>query len=155
MATPAPPLPLPDALMGHAWQFASLTAQSLEQDLLAKPIPVTVIPQPPSRFGIASSTVIPGVVVYGGRRALKLAQWVAAQTPSQLNFIQGEPSGLVLAGEAEMAQRWVFLTFTDAEVVQAAQAFEARKSQAQGLHFLLVQPDDSGVTYTGLFLFKQ
>jgi hypothetical protein len=153
--TPPPPLPLPERLIDDStWQFASLTAAALERDLLPQPMPIQRVSGDllPSRCGVANSTPIPGVVVLGGRRALKLAQWVAAQTPVGLKFVQGSPSGLILT--SELNQRWVFLTFTDPEVNQAAQAFEQRKAAAQGLHFLLVQPDDSGVTYTGLFIFQ-
>jgi hypothetical protein len=154
--TPPPPLPLPDKLIdGSTWQFASLTAAALERDLLPQPMPIQGVPGNllPSRCGVASSTPIPGVVISGGRRVLKLAQWVATQTPLSLKFFQGSPSGLVLT--SELNQRWVLLTFTDLEVNQAAQTFEQRKAAAQGLHFLLVQPDDSGVTYTGLFVFQE
>jgi hypothetical protein len=50
--------------------------------------------------------------------------------------------------------RWILVTFEDAEVAQAAQVYEQRKQQSQGLHFLLVQPDDSGITYTGFWLLQ-
>ncbi|HEY9750428.1 MAG TPA: Tab2 family RNA-binding protein, partial [Allocoleopsis sp.] len=50
--------------------------------------------------------------------------------------------------------RWVLATFEDAEVRAAAQAYEQRKQAAQGLHFLLVQPDDSGMTYSGFWLLQ-
>jgi RNA-binding protein Tab2/Atab2 len=145
---------MPDHLLGNEWRFASLIAATLEQDLFQQPMPIQSIPANlcPSRCGLPEHTPIPGVVVYGGRRSLKLAQWLAEQTPKKVAFVQGDPSGLTLA--TGLDQRWVFLTFTDTEVIKAAQTFEQRKALAQGLHFLLVQPDDSGVTYTGLFLLQ-
>ncbi|MHC5721400.1 MAG: Tab2 family RNA-binding protein, partial [Nostoc sp.] len=39
-------------------------------------------------------------------------------------------------------------------VTTAAQAFEQLKQQSRGLHFLLVQPDDSGMTYSGFWLLR-
>nr|WP_317106120.1 Tab2 family RNA-binding protein [Chroococcidiopsis sp. SAG 2025] len=35
-----------------------------------------------------------------------------------------------------------------------AQIYAQRQQQSQGLHFLLVQPDDSGMTYTGFWLLR-
>jgi hypothetical protein len=153
MAPPSsPPQPLPEHLLGNKWRFASLSAATLEQDLFQQPIPIQSLPAHlyPSHCGLPEQTAIPGVVVYGGRRSPKLAQWLAEQAPSRLSFVQGELSGLTLTTTG--GERWVFLTFTDTEVIKAAQTFEQRKVLAQGLHFLLVQPDESGITYTGLFL---
>jgi RNA-binding protein Tab2/Atab2 len=48
----------------------------------------------------------------------------------------------------------VMLTFNDAEVSQAARLYEARKKLVHGLHFLLVTPDDSGITDSGIWLFQ-
>ncbi len=44
--------------------------------------------------------------------------------------------------EASLADRWILATFADEKV------------SAAGLYFLLVQPDDSGMTYTGLWLLQ-
>jgi hypothetical protein len=40
-------------------------------------------------------------------------------------------------------------------VKTAAQNYTTRKALAKGLHFLVVQPDDSGITYSGFWLFKE
>jgi hypothetical protein len=39
-------------------------------------------------------------------------------------------------------------------MAEAGRLFEQRKVASQGVHFLLVRPDDSGVTYTGLWLLR-
>jgi hypothetical protein len=70
-----------------------------------------------------------------------------------LNYIPGDPDGLIL--EAGLADRWVVATFSDPEVAAAAQAFRSRQQANRGLHFLLVQPDDSGMTYSGFWLLRQ
>jgi hypothetical protein len=67
--------------------------------------------------------------------------------------MRGEPDGLIL--EAGLCDRWVITTFNDADVARAGQQFERRKQASQGLHFLLVRPDDSGMTTTGLWLLQQ
>ncbi|WP_035988647.1 Tab2 family RNA-binding protein [Leptolyngbya sp. KIOST-1] len=158
-----PPLPLPESLWGASsgapspsrWGFTALSAYDFEQTLPHEPIPLRHLPAPrlPSRLGLASTTPIPGVVVDAGRQAMALARWIQAQTPAWLSYIRGNPDGLIL--EAGLCDRWVFTTFEDAEVSQAGQRFEQRKQQSQGLHFLLVRPDDSGMTTTGLWLLQQ
>jgi hypothetical protein len=147
-----PPLPLPEHLQGEQWRFAALAAGELETVLLVRPIPVQMTPEflYPSSLQLPPATLIPGVVIDGGRRALKLARWLQDQVAVELKFVRGEPSGLVLA--AGLCERWVLLTFADLELQSAALTFEQRKQAAMGLHFLLVQPDDSGVTYSGLWL---
>jgi hypothetical protein len=50
--------------------------------------------------------------------------------------------------------RWILNTFDDPDMRSAAQQYEQRKQASQGLHFLLVQPDDSGMTYTGFWLLR-
>jgi hypothetical protein len=61
--------------------------------------------------------------------------------------------GLLL--EVGLSDRWVVATFSDPQVGMEGQRFEQRKRLTQGLHFLLVRPDDSGMTYTGLWLLRQ
>jgi hypothetical protein len=56
--------------------------------------------------------------------------------------------------EAGLVDRWVVVTFEDSEVKAAGKIYQERKQLSQGLHFLLVQPDDSGMTYTGFWLLQ-
>jgi len=151
-----PPQPLPEAIWGEQWRFASLPAGDLA-NFRERPIPICQMPEAllPLELGIASTAPVPGAIVYGGRQAMQLAQWLAEAQPVTLNHIPteaGRSGGLVL--EAGLADRWVFATFDDADVAQAAQTYEQRKQAAQGLHFLLVQPDDSGKTDSGFWLLR-
>lgn len=147
-----PPLPLPEKLWGDRWRFASLGAGNLEDIFAERPIPILEMPEflLPINLGIASTVPVPGVVMDGGRQSMQLARWLQEVRPVSLNYIAGAPDGLVL--EAGLADRWVVATFDDQEVTAAAQTYEQRKQQSQGLHFLLVQPDESGMTYTGFWL---
>lgn len=81
---------------------------------------------------------------------MPLARWLQQIQPVALNYIPGDPDGLIL--EAGLVDRWVLTTFTDADVITAAKTFQSRQQAAKGLHFLLVQPDDSGMTYSGFWL---
>lgn len=150
-----PPTPLPDKLWGEQWRFATLPAGDVEEAFGDRPIPILSMPDflLPLNLGLASTIAIPGVIIYGGRRSLQLARWLQEAQPVALNSIAGEPSGLVL--EVGLVDRWIVATFADREVVAAAKVYEQRKQQSLGLHFLLVQPDDSGMTYSGFWLLQE
>lgn len=147
------PVPLADHLMGESWQFAAVSPNDLQR-LTGEPIPIQSIPSEnmPLTLGVASTTAIPGVIIDGGRQSMRLAQWLQSARPVMLQYIAGAPDGLLL--EAGLADRWIMATFEDKAVAEAARTFTERKLAAQGLHFLLVRPDDSGMTYTGLWLLR-
>jgi hypothetical protein len=149
-----PPQPLPEQLWGDRWRFAAVWAADLADVFTGRPIPV--VDAPPSRWplnlGLASTVRVPGVVIEAGRRSLPLAQWLQQAQPQSLHAIAGTPDGLILFA-GEMA-RWILATYDDTEMRQASQLFEQRKQEARGLHFLLIQPDDSGMTSTGFWLLQ-
>lgn len=149
-----PPLPLDDNLLGQSWQFAALPAGEIADAFAGRMIPVLDLPEPflPLKLGLPSTLPIPGVVIEAGRRSLRLAQWIQTAQPFVLNYIPGAPDGLIL--EAGLVDRWIVATFDDSDVALAASNFESRKQATQGLHFLLIQPDTSGVTYSGFWLLK-
>src|SRR4028119_436155 len=150
-----PPLPLPENLWGEQWRFATRSAGSIEEAFAERPIPILQMPKLllPLNLGLASTLPVPGVVIDGGRQSMQLARWLQDSDPVALNYIAGAPDGLVL--EAGLADRWIVATFEDQEVAAAAQTYEQRKQASQGLHFLLVQPDDSGMTYSGFWLLRK
>jgi hypothetical protein len=149
-----PPLPIPDNLIGERWQFVTLTAGQLVADFADRPIPIVSMPDYllPPHWGLGAKVAIPGVIIYGGKQSMRLARWIEETDPVSLNYLGDDPGGLVL--DAGLADRWVMLTFNDAEVSQAAKLYEARKRLVHGLHFLLVTPDDSGVTNSGIWLLQ-
>ena len=149
-----PPVPLSEKLWGDRWRFAALPAADLVDAFSDRMIPILDMPASllPINLGLASTTLIPGVVIDGGRQAMRLALWLQQAQPVSLSYIPGAPDGLVL--EAGLVDRWILTTFVDAEVAAAGKEFERRKQLSQGLHFLLVQPDDSGMTYSGFWLLK-
>lgn len=149
-----PPLPLPENLWGRRWQFAALAAMDLVPAFQDRAIPILNMPESrfPLRLNLASTLPIPGVVIEAGRRSMPLARWLQQVQPYALHSIPGDPDGLIL--EAGLVDRWVLTTFADQEVIQSARTFRERQAAAQGLHFLLVQPDDSGMTYSGFWLLR-
>jgi hypothetical protein len=149
-----PPLPLPENLWGEQWRFAAIAASDLVPVFANRPIPIREMPEDmlPVNLNLPSTTPIPGVVIDGGRQSMRLARWLQQANPVCLNYIPGDPDGLIL--EAGLVDRWVVATFTDADVIAAAKTFRDRQQVSQGLHFLLVQPDDSGMTYSGFWLLQ-
>ncbi|MEB3831725.1 Tab2/Atab2 family RNA-binding protein [Phormidium sp. CCY1219] len=149
-----PPIPLPEELWGDRWRFARVSAGYLLDVFGDRPIPIRSIPESlnPFNLGLASTVAIPGAVVDGGRQSMRLARWLEAVQPVALNYIPGAPDGLIL--EAGLSDRWVLATFEDKEVAAAGLNFQQHKQLCKGLHFLLVQPDDSGQTYTGFWLLQ-
>ncbi|MEQ9370043.1 MAG: Tab2/Atab2 family RNA-binding protein [Coleofasciculus chthonoplastes F3-SA18-01] len=147
-----PPVPLPENLWGDRWRFAGIPAGDIEEGFAQRPIPILQMPNEllPLQLGLASTIAVPGVVIDGGRQSMSLARWLQEIQPVALNYIPGAPDGLIL--EAGLVERWVMATFEDEEVAAAARLYEQRQQTSQGLHFLLVQPDDSGMTYTGFWL---
>lgn len=150
----APPVPVPQELWGDQWRFAAIAAADLEPAFRDRPIPICEMPSDllPVNQAIASTVMIPGVVIDGGRQSMRLAQWLRQVRPAFLHYIPGSPDGLIL--EAGLCDRWVLATFDDLEMSQSAATFRERQSLSRGLHFLLVQPDNSGMTYTGLWLLQ-
>ncbi|MBD2460155.1 Tab2/Atab2 family RNA-binding protein [Oscillatoria sp. FACHB-1407] len=149
-----PPLPLPEQLWGEQWRFAAIAAGDLELAFADKPIPIRSMPTDllPMSLQLASNLPIPGVVIDGGRQSMRLARWLQEVNPVALQYIPGAPDGLIL--EAGLVDRWVIATFEDKEAIAAAQTFRQRQEATQGMHFLLVQPDNSGMTYSGLWLLR-
>jgi hypothetical protein len=149
-----PPAPLPEQLWGEQWRFAAIAAADLLPTFSHKPIPIVHIPTTllPINQSLPSTVAIPGVVIDGGRQSMQLARWLQQTNPVTLTYIPGQPDGLIL--EAGLVDRWILATFTDPDVAAAAQTFTTRLTVSQGLHFLLIQPDQSGMTYSGFWLLQ-
>jgi len=152
VARPAP-VPLDASLQGERWRFASVTPHDLEV-LLQRSIRFKSTPDflQPIALNLPATAQIPGVVVDAERRSLPLARWLDRQNPVALDYVPGTPDGLIL--EAGLADRWVFATFEDLEVRSAGEAYRDRLRQSRGLHFLIIRPDESEMTYTGIWLLQ-
>lgn len=153
-----PPQALPENLWGDEWQIANIAAGQIVQMFGDRPIPISSIPEEfyPINLNLTSDIFIPGIVVYGGRRSMQLARWIDKQIPAFVNYIPtevGKSGGLIL--ETGLADRWVFNTFESETAAEIARNYEQKKRASKGLHFLLIQPDDSGMTTTAFWLLKE
>ena len=152
-----PPENLPEKLWGENWHFVSMLAGEIIDFASDRPLPVCNLPKSVVRANslLHPETKIPGIAIDGGRKSLVLTQWLAAAKPFSLNYIPteiGKSGGLIL--EAGLVERWILATFDSAEVATAAKNYQQAKQASQGVHFLLVQPDDSGMTHTGFWLLQ-
>ncbi|NET50021.1 MAG: DUF1092 family protein, partial [Merismopedia sp. SIO2A8] len=150
----SPPVPIPDTLWGDRWRFAFMSAGDIDPFFRDKPIPVVDIPPAlhPTTLNLASTTTIPGLVLDGGRQSMRLVHWLQQQRPVSLNYVAGAPDGLIL--DVGLCDRIILTTFDDDEVRAAAVTYQERLTASHGLHFLLIQPDDSGMTYSGFWLLQ-
>ena len=148
------PQPMADYLMGEQWQFAAISSDQLAR-LLQEPIPIQSIAdeQLPINLGLPSTLLIPGVIIDGGRVAMTLAQWLQSARPVMLQYIAGKTRWAIARGRG-----WLTVGFWQPLKMQTwlelLALFTERKQAAKGLHFLLIRPDDSGVTYSGLWLLQ-
>jgi RNA-binding protein Tab2/Atab2 len=153
-----PPQALPENIWGEEWQIANIAAGQIVDLFRDRPLPICSLPEKflPINLGIASDIFIPGIVVYGGRKSMQLARWIEQQIPAFINYIPTnveQSGGFIL--ETGLVDRWVFNTFESAQAATIAKSYEQKKQTAKGLHFLLIQPDDSGMTYTAFWLLKE
>ena len=153
-----PPQALPENLWGDRWQIANIAAGQIVDLFGDRPIPICSLPEElfPINLGIASNIPVPGIVVYGGRKSMQIARWIEQKVPAFINYIPtevGKSGGFIL--ETGLVDRWVFNTFESEQAASVAKDYEQKKQAAKGLHFLLIQPDDSGMTYTAFWLLKK
>lgn len=152
-----PPQALPENLWGDEWQIANIAAGQIIDLFSDRPIPISSIPQQlyPVNLNLSSDIFIPGIVVYGGRKSMQLARWVEQQNPAWINYIPtevGKSGGFIL--ETGLVDRWVFNTFESQPAAEIAKKYKQNKQASKGLHFLLIQPDNSGMTTTAFWLLQ-
>jgi hypothetical protein len=141
----ASPLPLPDAVRGDSWSWASLPAASLEE---ADQWPIDfagLVPLPVMQADAA----IPGLRLFSPERALALAGWLSGLEPVRLE-VQNQQ--LVL--EAGLEDRWL-VSDLDGQAVSAAEAaFSQSRQLAGGMQFLAVQTDAASSRFHGFWLLR-
>ena len=153
-----PPQALPESIWGDRWQIANIAAGQIVDLFGDRPIPIRNLPESlmPINLGISSDIPIPGIIVYGGRKSMQLARWIDRQVPAFVDYIPtevGQSGGFIL--ETGLVDRWIFNTFESAQAAEIAKAYEQKKLASKGLHFLLIQPDDSGMTTTAFWLLRK
>lgn len=152
-----PPQNVPENVWGENWSFVSILSEEIQKFTQERPLLFCDLPESllATNSRLNPTTKVPGIVIYGGKKSLTLGRWLSEKQPVSLNYIPteiGKSGGLIL--ESGLVDRWILATFESETVATAAKAYEQAKQESLGLHFLILQPDDSGMTYTGFWLLK-
>ena len=144
------PQPLPDALRGQKWAFVSLPAQAFAempewQIDFGEAFPLALA-------GLAPDATIPGLIVFSSR-ALPLAAWISGLELAFLKFDSGSPAKLLL--ETGANDCWILANLHDRQSLAEAKDFEAKKQQAQQVHFLAVQASPEVEAFAGFWLLRE
>ncbi|MBW4420174.1 MAG: Tab2/Atab2 family RNA-binding protein [Myxacorys californica WJT36-NPBG1] len=143
-----PPQPLPDALTGQKWIFATLPANALQEMNdwsieFGEAFPLTLAQ-------LDAETPVSGLIIYSSR-ATTMAAWLSGLELADIKFDPALPNRLLL--ETGISDRW-FLTSLDKQTKPEAEQFEIAKQQANGVHFLAIQTSPDIEAFAGFWLLQ-
>ena len=143
------PQRLPDALIGQQWAFVNLEASAFEEmhewDIaFSEAFPLEM-------GGITPQTQVPGLIIFSSR-ALPLAGWLSGLELAFLKFNSSPVPRLLL--ETDATDSWILANLKNPQIAEA-QAFEAVKQQANGVHFLAVQDSPQAQSCAGFWLLQE
>ena len=143
------PQRLPDALIGQQWAFVNLEASAFEEmhewDIaFSEAFPLQM-------GGITPETQVPGLIIFSSR-ALPLAGWLSGLELAFLKFNSSPVPRLLL--ETDATDSWILANLKNPQIAEA-QAFEAVKQQANGVHFLAVQDSPQAQSFAGFWLLQE
>ncbi len=149
---PATPIPLPDAIRGDRrdrWAFVSLGAADFaemhEWEIgFGEGFP-------PALAGVAPETRVPGLLIFSPR-ATPYAAWMSGVELSALRLQEGEKPRLLL--DTGAGESWLLADLVDATRQREARDFAATQKQANGLHFLGIQPTSESEAFAGFWLLQ-
>ncbi|MEI6828337.1 MAG: Tab2/Atab2 family RNA-binding protein [Synechococcaceae cyanobacterium ELA445] len=146
--TPIQPLavPLPEAVRGDSWSWASLPVGEL-REAAQWPIGFSGLVGLPA--GLEEGFPVPGLRLFSRARALAIAGWLAGLEPVRL-----EISGQQLVLEAGIDARWLLANLEAEEAAAARQAFRDAREQAGGVQFIAVQASESDPRFEGFWLLR-
>ncbi len=141
-----PPQPLPAALIGEKWIFASLAASQFEdmsdwQIGFGEAFPLAMV-------GISEQMQIPGLILYS-TRAVPMAAWMSGVEVVAIRYQPAPKSTLLL--DTGASESWI-LARLDGATQQEAARFETSKQQANGVHFIAIQSDPDSEEFAGFWL---
>jgi hypothetical protein len=149
-----PPDDLPDRLRGEAWAFVQLPLGALRRELAAvaagrafgADLDLAALDALPPG---GDEALVPGVTVYS-RRAAPLAAWTNGL---ELAAVGADASRAALVLETGVNARWRYGAWRRSpEAAAEAEAWEAAKAAAGGLHFLAVMEAEDAEDCAGLWL---
>ena len=144
-----PPQPLPDALQGQKWTFATLPlAAFTEMNEWSIDFGEAF---PLSLTQLELDAPVPGVIIYS-RRAAAMAAWMSGLEIAGVKYDAAVTNRLLL--ETGVNDRWV-LTTLDTRAVPEAEQFEGAKARSNQVHFLAVQESPDVEAFAGFWLLQE
>ena len=141
-----PPIPLPEAVQGDAWSWASLPAGML-QDAQQWPMDFNgLIPLPDA---IEPDAAVPGLRLFSSSRALALAGWLGGLEPVRLTI---ENRQLIL--EAGQDDRWLVSDLDPSAVSGIDAGLSQARDAVRGLQFIAVQANQEAQSFAGFWMMR-
>ena len=144
VSTPA--VPLPEAVRGDAWSWASLPLGSLAE---ANEWPMGFNDLLPVPNGLDPNLPIPGLRLFSNTRALALAGWLGGLEPVRLRV---EKRQLIL--EAGQDDSWLVTDLDQAGADAALEALSATRIAIAGLQIIAVQTTPDNPRFEGFFMLR-
>lgn len=155
--SPQTPQPLPDALQGEKWAFASLEAAAFEEmdeweiDF-GEAFSLSVL-------GIKPDASIPGIMIFSSR-AKPLAGWMSGLEIAFARLESGDvlsenfysPKLLLETGASES---WILDQIKDPQILAQAKEFELAKQKVEQVHFMAVLSSPTSETFAGFWLLQE
>jgi len=139
-------VPLPEALRGESWDWATLTAEALAE---AAEWQIGFAGLLPLSDALPPQTPVPGIRLFSRSRALAIAGWLAGLEPVRLEI---DANQLIL--EAGLEDRWLLANLADEEAKAAAAAFAAAREQAGGFQFIAVVSGPDAERLEGFWMLR-
>jgi len=132
------PAPLPDALRGESWAFVSLTLAEVvaegERVTRGEAFGSTLSPAA-AGVRLPDTALVPGVIVFS-KRADALAGWTNGL---EIASLTADARSASLFLDTGVSTRWAYASWKPSPQATAdAEAWQAAKADAGGLHFLCV-----------------
>ena len=139
-------VPLPEAIRGDAWAFATLSIQMLRE---ANDWPMEFNSLIPIRKTIDGEVQVPGIRLFSRSRALALAAWLGGLEPVKIVL---EKNQLIL--ESGQEERWLITDMDPKTTDYAKKYLDLAKEQADGLQFISVQSTPEKESFTGFWMLR-
>nr|AUG32855.1 hypothetical protein PLO_885 [Paulinella longichromatophora] len=130
-----PAIPLPTAVRGDSWAWASLPIKVLGDAAQWDISFASLLPLPNAKN---NDTLVPGVCLLSNERSLAIAAWIEGLEPVRLKIWNNK---LIL--EAGLEDKWLITDLSNDEAIIAKEAFRKSSLTAAGLQFLAVQKNTS------------
>ncbi len=147
---PAPvlnqPLPLPEAVRGDAWSWASLPIETLKE---ASQWPMEFNGLLPIPSDLENSIPVPGLRMFSKSRSLAMAAWLGGLEPVKLVVI-----GTQLILEAGQDDRWLVTDLDRETAKSASQSLINTKEKGGGFQFIAIQSTPNEEFFSGFWMLR-